>query len=91
MISIDNMETKQINVKLPNNLIKAAENYVRNYGYRNIQELAAESLREKIFEKNEYDEDFSGEEIELIDSLIELSIKKGDFVSEEELNKALLR
>ncbi len=85
------METKQINVKLPNNLIKAAENYVRNYGYRNIQELAAESLREKIFEKNEYDEDFSGEEIELIDSLIELSIKKGDFVSEEELNKALLR
>ncbi len=33
-------------------------------------------LREKIFEKSEFDESFSDREIELIDSLIEKSIRK---------------
>ena len=84
------METKQINLKLPKNLLRAIQNYVENFGYRNIQDLAIESIREKIFEKNEYDETFSKEEIELINSLISLSIKKKDLVSEEELNKVLL-
>jgi len=82
---------KQINLKLPENLFEAAESYVENFGFRNIQELAAESIREKIFEKNEFDETFTDKEIELIDKLITLSIKKGDIVSEEEGNKILLR
>jgi len=85
------METKQINLKLPENLIKAAEEYAKSYGYRNVQELAAESLREKVFENNEFDENFSDKEIELIDKLIELSVKKNELVSEEKLNKILLR
>ena len=46
-------------------------------------------MREKIFEKNEYDEGFSDKEIELVDSLIEMSVKSGKLVSEEELKKAL--
>ena len=70
-ISIDIMETRQINLKLPENLIEAAEEYARNFGFRNIQELAAESIREKVFEKNEFDETVSEKEIELIDNLIE--------------------
>lgn len=81
---------KQINLKLPENLVIAAKRYVDNFGFRNIQDLAAEAIREKVFEKNEYDENFSKEEIELIDSLISLSVKKGDLISEEELNKILL-
>ncbi len=81
---------EQINLKLPENLKKAAERYVDNFGFRNIQDLAAEAIREKIFKKNEYDENFSKEEIELVDNLISLSIKKEDIVSEEELNKLLL-
>ncbi len=81
---------QQINLKLPDNLIEAADRYVDNFGFRNIQELAAEAIREKVFEKNEYDENFSKEEVELVDSLISMSIKKGDVVSEEELNKVLL-
>ena len=85
------METKQINLKLPENLIKAAEEYAKSYGYRNVQELAAESLREKVFENNEFDENFSDKEIELIDNLIELSVKNNELVSEEKLNKILLR
>ena len=84
------METKQINIKLPKNLIEAAESYAKSYGYRNLQELAAESLREKVFEDNEFDESFSEKEIELIDSLIEFSVKKKLIISEEELNKILL-
>lgn len=84
------MEVKQINLKMAEKLYFAAENYAQNFGFRNIQELIAASLREKIFEKNSYDEDFSSEEIFLIDSLIEKSIEKGAISSEAELNKILL-
>jgi hypothetical protein len=83
------METKQLNLKISNNLLKAAESYANQYGYRNIQELISESMREKIFEKNEFDETFSEKEIGLIDTLIENSLKE-NLVSEEELNKVLL-
>ncbi len=83
------METKQLNLKISSNLLKVAENYARQYGYRNIQELISESMREKIFEKNEFDEVFSEKEIELIDSLIENSLGE-NLVSEEDLNRALL-
>lgn len=81
---------KQINLKLPDSLIEAAEKFVENYGYRNIQDLAADAMREKIFEKSEFDETFSREEIDLIDNLIAKSVKKEAIVSEEELNKILL-
>ncbi len=84
------MKTKQINLKLPKNLHSAAENYAKNFGFRNIQELISESIREKIFEKNPFDENFNEDEIDLIDNLIEVSIKNKEFISEEELNKILL-
>ena len=83
------MEVRQINLKLPENLVEAAESYVKNFGFRNIQELAAESIREKVFEKNEFDETFSGREVRLIDDLIEQTIKRKDFGTEEELKKIL--
>ena len=84
------METKQINLKIPENLLKAIQNYVKNFGYRNIQDLATESMREKVFEKNEFDEVFNEKEIGLIDDLIEVTIKNRDFSTEEEMNKILL-
>ena len=80
----------QINLKLPDNLFEAAQRHVENFGFRNIQDLATESIREKVFEKNEYDESFSKEEINIIDELISKSIEKKDIISEEELNKVLL-
>ena len=85
------MEIKQINLKVPKNLHSAAESYAKNFGFRNIQELIAESIREKVFKNNRYDEVFSDEEINLIDNLIETSVKNKQFVSEEELNKILSR
>jgi len=84
------METKQINLKLPKNLADAAERYARQFGYRNIQDLAAESLRHRIFEEGEFDESFTEREIDLIDSLIGHSLKKKQVVSEEKLMRALL-
>ena len=84
------METKQINLKISKNLLEAAESYAKQYGYKNIQELISESMREKIFERNEFDETFSDKEIEVIDSLIESSVGK-KLISEDELNKILLK
>jgi hypothetical protein len=81
---------KQINLKLPDGLFEAARNYTEHFGFRNLQELAAQAIREKIFEKNEYDESLTNKEIELIDKLISSSIKEKTLVSEDELNKILL-
>jgi hypothetical protein len=83
------MKTKQINLKLPINLLEAAENYAKNFGFRNVQEVATESMREKIFERNEFDESFNEKEIDLIDSFVGTILKKKDFGTEEELNKIL--
>ena len=84
------MEIKQINLKMPENLHFAAENYAKNFGFRNIQELIAESIREKVFEKNQFDENFNSNEIELIDDLITTTLENKDFSSEGEMNKILL-
>jgi len=81
---------KQLNVKLSKNLLRAAEEYAKNYGFRNVQELIAESMREKIFEENPYDETFTEKEINLIDGLISESIEKKKLINEEEMNKLLL-
>ena len=82
---------EQINLKLPKNLIDVAKKYVDNYGYRNIQELLAESIREKVFENNEFDETFEEKDIELIENLIDTSIKGKGIVSEQKLMKTLLK
>ena len=83
------MATKQINLKLAENLFESAQRYIKNFGFRNIQELATESIREKIFERNEYDENFNEEEIKLVDDIIKTSILKKKLVSEEEIIKVL--
>ena len=83
------MATKQINLKLPMNLFEAASNYAKNFGFRNIQDLLYESLREKVFERDEFDDSFSEKEIELIEKILKHQIKRGEFISEEELNKML--
>ncbi len=56
------MDTKQINLKLPKNFVDAAENYAKNFGFRNIQELATASMREKIFGKKEINKDIFADE-----------------------------
>ena len=79
----------QLNLKLSENLHEAAKKYARAFGFRNVQELAAESMREKIFEKNEFDNDVSDQEILIVDELIETGLKEGNLGSEAELNDLL--
>ncbi len=82
------MATTQINLKLPEKLLKAAEDYADTYGYRNVQELVYQSVREKVLEKG-FDERFSEKEIDLIDEILEKSIKRKKLAGEEELRAAL--
>jgi len=84
------MKTKQINLKIPEDFLLMAQNYARQNGFRNIQELATQCMREKILDRNEFDETFTEKEIDLIDELIVKIIKGKDFGTEEELNKILL-
>ncbi len=79
---------EQINIRLPGSLVKSAEKYAELHHYRNIQELAAIAIREKIDEKD-YDENFTEKEIELIDKLIEISISKRKLHNEKDIMKAL--
>jgi len=78
----------QINLRLPEHLKKTAEKYAKVHKYRNLQELATEAIREKVMEKD-YDESFTPKEIELIDRLIDFSVRKGKLVSKDELFKDL--
>lgn len=87
---MDNQELKQINLKLSPSLVTAAESYAKHFGFRNIQELAATAIRERVFQQNQFDETFTEKEISLIDNIIEKSTKQEKLSSEEELNKILL-
>ena len=81
--------TTQINLKLPENLLAAAKSYAESYGCRNVQDLIYESVREKVFEKSEFDESFTEKETGLVDRIIEASIRGKKLVGEAELRAAL--
>ncbi|MFH1257635.1 MAG: hypothetical protein ABIG96_01055 [Candidatus Micrarchaeota archaeon] len=82
------MET-QINLKMPPKLYTKAEKYMGKYGYRNMQELVYESVREKVFGRQQYDEELTEGEIKLIDGIISEVLKKRKLVGETQLRKAL--
>ena len=79
----------QINIRLPTKLQSATEQYVDNYGYRNIQEFILEAIRDKLFRDNKYDETFSGKEIDMIEKLLSVSIEKGKMKDQNDIIKAL--
>ena len=83
------MVYKQINVRLRGEVVEHAEAYAKRFGFKNVQELIAEALREKIFYRNYFDLSFTEKEIGLIDDLIETSAAKGLIKSEKDLMKAL--
>lgn len=79
--------TKQVNLKLPSNLYASAESFAESYGYRNVQDLVTECLREKVFERSDFDESFSEKEIKLIDRVIEKALKADKLVDAKEYFK----
>lgn len=82
-------KVKQVNLKLTPALYDAADDFAQTYGYRNIQELTTDSLREKIFEKSMYDETFTEKEIELIDKIITKTITSSKLVDAKTVFKGL--
>jgi metal-responsive CopG/Arc/MetJ family transcriptional regulator len=85
------MVLKQINLTLPSTLQKALEDYADKFGYKNIQEVASEALRDKVFFQNEYDRDITEKERDIIDTFIDITLKNKSLLStEEELDKVLL-
>ena len=86
------MVQKQINLTLPKNLQRAVEDYAEKFGFRNVQELATEAIREKVFFKDtEYDNEITPKEIILIERFIDTTFKnKKQIVDEKALDKALL-
>ena len=79
------MVYKQINVRLRDDVMNYAETCAKRFGFKNVQELIAEALREKIFYRNYFDDSFTNGEIELIDDLIETSGAKGLIKSEKQV------
>ena len=88
LVSMTSVST-QINLRLPPKLQSAAEQYTENFGYRNIQELILEAIRDKIFRDNKYDETFYTKEIDLIEKLLSVSIEKGKIKDQNDIIKAL--
>jgi Arc/MetJ-type ribon-helix-helix transcriptional regulator len=74
----------QINLRLPEKMIKATQLYAKKNGYNNIQEVIKESLREKLFQNS-----LNSEEVSLVKSLFKIAESKKLYGSEEELFKKL--
>jgi len=83
----------QLNLRLPENLRRSAEKYAERYGYKNLQELATQALREKILEESSLKETLEiMKDKELMKSLRRSmeDVKKGKvmtFSSTQELRK----
>lgn len=50
--------TTQINLKFQDGFFKLAQEFAQERGYMNIQELAREAIREKIFDNLEVSEEY---------------------------------
>jgi hypothetical protein len=84
------MTQKQINLTMPKGLLEAAEAYTKRFGYGNIQELATECIRERVFFEEDVDTDLTPKEIELIERFIEATLSKPELLTTRgELDKAL--
>ena len=81
--------TKQLNVKISDELYLAGAKFAERFGYRNIQDAMVSSFRGLLSENGVFDNSFSKKEISLIDEIIDKSIKGGKLGSEKKLMKAL--
>ena len=51
LVSIDNMNS-QINVRLPQKLLKTATAYAEKHGYSTVQDFIRETVRQRLFPEN---------------------------------------
>jgi len=75
---------KQINLRLPDSLLKSATKYAEKHGFGSVQDFIKETLREKLFGP-----EFTKEEMALAKKIYDVTEKNNLWRSEEELEKAL--
>lgn len=86
VVSIGIMNS-QINIRLPERMLNAAQSYSEEHGFGSLQDFIKETIREKLFETP----DVSEEELALVKKLVEVSEKKNLYGTEEELFTKLRR
>ena len=84
---LNGIMTQQISLRLPENILKNANEYAEVHGFGSIQDFIREVLREKLFDEP----NISEEESILVQKLAEASNKKNLYGTEEELFKKLKR
>lgn len=77
----------QINLRMPEKLLKSARTYSEEHGFSNVQEFIKETLRERLFEEPP----ITKEELFLVNKLTEAAEKEKLYGTEEELFKKLRR
>lgn len=85
------MVQKQINLTLNPYLHEAAVQYSQKFGFKNIQEMATEAIREKVFlSQNTFDSDLTEKERKLIELFIDKTLRKKELLAtEKELDQVL--
>jgi len=83
-IPIDTMN-RQINLRLPEQMLATAQSYAEKHGFGTIQEFTKELLREKLFEKPM----ISKKELILVKKLAAITEKGNLYGTEEELFRKL--
>tara|TARA_Y100000310_G_scaffold289499_1_gene315945 strand:+ start:620 stop:865 length:246 start_codon:yes stop_codon:yes gene_type:complete len=77
----------QVNLRLPQNLLRLVRTYSEKHGFGSIQDFIKETIREKLFNEPE----ITREELVLVKKLLEVSEKKNLYGTEEELFTKLRR
>jgi len=79
MVSIGSMN-KQINIRMPENILIAAERYAKKNGFASMQDLIKEAVREKVYDEPE----FTANELALIRKFVKVTEKHGLYGTEED-------
>ena len=73
----------QINVRLSDEMLKKAEEYQKEFGFSNVQEVIKNALRKELYEE------YSLEDIKLIEEFEKYCDKNDLYVNEDELFEVL--
>jgi Arc/MetJ-type ribon-helix-helix transcriptional regulator len=84
LVSIDIMNA-QVNLRLPESMLVSAKKYAKKHGFSSLQDFIKETLREKLFER----QDITKKELRLVKNLLLVSEEKGLYSTEKELFKRL--
>jgi len=88
-------DSKQVNISIPTKLFEQTNKYVKNFGYKNIQELMLGSIRKKVmFDDKENSNLFNDDNLKInpkyADKILSMDLEK-DFLTIDESDDVLLK